>query len=90
MRRDQPNALARRHFHDTIHSVDELIRTVRVLGNVKAAAILIGQCRNRNAAAGVVPNDEAMSQSSYIMAYRPSCDNFQAGHHAYARTVSVT
>src|ERR1700722_11382092 len=50
MRRDQPHALPRRHFHDAADGVDQLIGPVGMLWYLKPGRILIGQRRHGNTA----------------------------------------
>lgn len=48
MRRNQPDALARGHFHNSVDRINQLIRSVRVYRDPKPRRVFISQSRNGN------------------------------------------
>ena len=69
LRRNQPQALARVHFHHAGGCIDQLVRAVGVVGNQAACRVLISQGGHGNAALGIkMPKNPCVTHSRHIMA----------------------
>ena len=63
VRRNQPHALAGMNFHDAANRVNQLIRSVRMLGNLKSSLVFVRQSRDRDAGLRIISaNNFGVSQ----------------------------